>query len=89
MLLIITPLLGAVRNFVKYKQFKLLIFLRTPLIYCFLYLVLQTRNIWKILVLERWLMFIYKTSLSIYRNDYRSKKEKYKKKYNLIYKDHL
>ena len=85
MLLIVTPLLGAIRNFVKYKQFKPFIFLRTPIIYYFLYLVFQTRNIWKILVLERWLMFIYKTSISIYRNDYQLKKEKYKKKYNLKY----
>ncbi len=85
MLLIVTPFLGAIRNFVKYKQFKPFIFLRTPIIYCFLYLVFQSRNIWKILVLERWLMFIYKTSISIYRNDYQLKKEKYKKKYNLIY----
>ena len=85
MLLIVTPLLGAIRNFVKYKQFKPLVFLRTPIIYYFLYLVFQTRNIWKILVLERWLMFIYKTSISIYRNDYQLKKEKYKKKYNLKY----
>jgi hypothetical protein len=85
MLLIVTPLLGASRNFVKYKQFKPLVFFRTPIIYCFLYLILQTRNIWKILVLERWLMFIYKTSISVYRNDYQLKKEKYKKKYNLKY----
>ena len=85
MLLIVTPLLGASRNFVKYKQFKPLVFFRTPIIYCFLYLILQTRNIWKILVLERWLMFIYKTSISVYRNDYQLKKEKYKKKYNNKY----
>ena len=42
-------------------------------------------NIWKIIVLERWLMFVYKTSLSIYRNDYKNKKEKYIKKYKMKY----
>ena len=61
MLLLITPLMGALRNFSKYKNFKLLIFLRSPIIYFFLYLILQTNNIWKILIFERWFMFIFKT----------------------------
>ena len=89
MILIITPLLGSLRNFVKYKQFKPFIFIRTPILYFFLFVLLQTNNYWKIIVLERWLMFLYKTLISIYRNDYNTKKEKYKKKYNLIYKDRL
>jgi len=85
MLLVITPLLGSLRNFVKYKNFKPLIFIRTPIIYFFLYVILQTRNVWKIIVIERWLMSIYKTGVSIYRNDYINKKEKYIIKYNLKY----
>lgn len=89
MILIMTPLLGSLRNFVKYKQFKPFIFLRTPILYFFLFVILQTKNIWKIIVLERWLMFVYKTALSIYRDDYNTKKEKYKKKYDLIYKNRL
>ena len=85
----ITPLFGAIRNFVKYKQFNLLLFIRTPLLYFLLFIVLQTRNVWKIIVLERWLMFIYKTSKSLYNDDYNTKKEKYIKKYNLIYHNRL
>ena len=85
MLLLVTPLRGSLRNHVKYKDFKPIIFIRTPIIYFFLFLFLQTRNIWKIIVLERWLMFVYKTSLSIYRNDYKNKKEKYIEKYKMKY----
>ena len=85
MLFLITPLMGSLRNFTKYKNFKFLIFIRTPLIYIFLYLFLQTRNIWKILIYERWFMFIYKTLKSIINKDYIRKKEKYIKKYNLKY----
>ena len=85
MLFLITPILGSLRNHVKYKSFKPLLFIRTPIIYFFLFLFLQTRNIWKIIVLERWLMFVYKTSLSIYRNDYKNKKEKYIEKYKMKY----
>jgi len=85
MLFLITPILGSVRNHVKYKNFKPLIFIRTPIIYFFLFLFLQTRNIWKIIVLERWLMFVFKTILSIYNNDYKNKKEKYIQKYKMKY----
>ena len=35
MLLLVTPLLGSLRNHVKYKNFKPLIFIRTPIIYFF------------------------------------------------------
>lgn len=85
MLLLITPLMGALRNFSKYKNFKLLIFLRSPIIYFFLYLILQTNNIWKILIYERWFMFIFKTLKSIFNKDYIKKKDKYIRKYNLKY----
>ena len=85
MLFLITPILGSVRNHVKYKNFKPLLFIRTPIIYFFLFLFLQTRNIWKIIVLERWLMFVFKTGLSIYKNDYKNKKDKYIQKYKMKY----
>ena len=87
MILIVTPLLGTIRNFVKYKQFKPLLFIRTPVIYFLLFIILQTNNFWKIIVLERWLMFIYKTCLSLYRNDYHTRKTKYIQKYNLNYEN--
>lgn len=85
MILLITPILGSLRNFVKYKNFKPLIFIRTPVLYFFLFIILQTNNIWKIIVLERWFMFVFKTLKSIYRRDYITKKEKYIQKYNLKY----
>ena len=85
MILLITPILGSLRNFVKYKNFKPLIFIRTPVLYFFLFIILQTNNIWKIIVIERWVMFVFKTLKSIYRRDYITKKEKYILKYNLKY----
>jgi hypothetical protein len=85
MILLITPLLGSLRNFVKYKNFKPLIFIRTPVLYFFLFLIFQTNNIWKIIVLERWFMFVFKTLKSVFRRDYIIKKEKYIMKYNMKY----
>jgi hypothetical protein len=85
MILLITPILGSLRNFVKYKNFKPLIFIRTPVLYFFLFLIFQTNNIWKIIVLERWFMFVFKTLKSVYRRDYIIKKEKYIMKYNMKY----
>ncbi len=85
MIWLVTSLLGSIRNFVKYKQFKPLIFMRTPFIYCILFICLQTTNIWKILIFERWVMLIYKTIVSFLRKDYILKKEKYIQKYGLRY----
>ncbi len=83
----ITPIFGFIRNYIKYKQFKFLIFIRTPILYFFINLFLQNNNIWKILIYERWFFFIYKSIRSIINNDYQNKKEKYIKKYGLIYKN--
>lgn len=85
LLYLITPGLGTLRNYVKYKQLSVYMFLRTPITYLFIKYITNTNNIWKILMYERWYFFIYKTILSIYNDDYNSKKEKYIKKYNLDY----
>ena len=85
MLWLITPILGAFRNYVKYKQFKFYVFLRTPILYIFIFLLIQETNIWKILILERWFLLLYKSFLSYYRKDYIQKKEKYILKYGLVY----
>ena len=87
MLWLVTPILGSIKNYVKYKQFKVLIFLRTPLLYIFIFLLIQETNIWKLLILERWFLLLYKSILSLYRNDYINKKEKYIQKYGLKYID--
>lgn len=80
-----TAILGSLKNYVKYKKFNILLFLRTPLCIFFIQLLLQTNNIWKVLIFERWLMFIFKTLRSLYRNDYYVKREKYISKYNIQY----
>jgi len=80
-----TALLGSLKNFVKYKKFNIFLFLRTPLCIFFIQLLLKTNNIWKVLIYERWFMFIFKTLRSLYRNDYYNKREKYIIKYNMRY----
>lgn len=85
----ITPILGAIRNYSKYKQFKLTLFIRTPITYFLIYNLLkiyyQKNIILYILILERWYFLIYKTLISIFNDDYNIKKKKYIKKYNLKY----
>mgnify|MGYP001210195349 FL=1 len=83
----ITPIFGFIKNYIKYKKFKFLVFIRTPILYFFINLFLQNNNIWKILIYERWFFFIYKSIRSIIKNDYKNKKDKYIKKYGLIYKN--
>jgi hypothetical protein len=85
LLYLITPLLGTLKNYVKYKQLKPLLFIRTPITYFMIHLFLRQNNPWKIITFERWLFFIYKSFLSIYNDDYNIKKQKYIKKYNLKY----
>jgi len=84
-LYIITPLLGSLKNYVKYKRFNILIFIRSFYVYLILKLATQTNNIYLILILERWFFFIFKIIRSIYRNDYIRNRTKYETKYKLIY----
>ncbi len=77
--------MGSLKNYVKYKQFNILNFLRTPVIYLLFQLISQTNDYWKILILERWFFFIFKIIRSLWRNDYIKNKEKYKIKYKLKY----
>jgi len=86
-LYLVTPLLGSLKNYVKYKRFNIIVFIRTFYIYLTLHLLLQTKNKWMILILERWFFFAFKIIRSVYRNDYESKKQKYIKKYNLTYQN--
>ena len=85
LLYLVTPLLGSLRNYIKYKQIKLFMFLRTPITYLFINILFQKNNIWKTIVFERWFFFIYKSLLSLYNDDYNQKKEKYIVKYKLKY----
>ena len=81
----ITPFLGCLRNYIKYKKIEFLIFLRTPMTYFFINLIFSPSNVYKTLMYERWFFFLYKSFLSLYNNDYYRKKDKYIKKYGLKY----
>ena len=85
LLYLITPFLGLLRNYIKYKQLKIFVFLRTPLLYFYINILFKTNTIWKTMMFERWFFFIYKSLLSLYNDDYNKKKEKYIKKYGLKY----
>lgn len=84
-LYLITPILGSLKNYVKYKRFNILVFLRTLYIYSILKIAIQTDNKWIILMLERWFFFLFKIIRSIINDDYNNKKQKYIEKYRLIY----
>ena len=85
----ITPILGLLRNFIKYKQLNYILFFRSPLIYyCINYscnIIQYNNTIYETLIYERWIMFIIKSIISLYKNDYNSNKLKYMKKYNIKY----
>ena len=87
-LYLVTPILGSLKNYIKYKNFNTLVFLRTLYIYLVLHLSIQTNNTWMILMIERWFFFVFKIIRSIYRNDYIRNREKYETKYKLIYPIH-
>jgi len=88
-LYLITPILGFLRNYIKYKQCNVKKFIRTPIAYLFFHFVfslLGYRNIvWRTLIFERWYFFIDKSFMSWWKNDYIINKEKYKIKYGLQY----
>ena len=84
-LYLVTPFLGSLKNYVKYKRFNILIFIRTFYIYFILKLFIQTNNNWLILMLERWFFFLFKIIRSIIRNDYQKNRNKYINKYGIKY----
>lgn len=91
-LYLVTPNLGLLRNYIKYKTLKLTTYLRTPLLYLIIHfwlLLVGHRNIiYKTIIYERWYWFLYKSLKSYIKDDYNIKKEKYKIKYKLVkYKD--
>ena len=89
LLYLITPNLGLLRNYIKYKKLSLTTYLRTPAIYFLLhtwFLLLGHRNImYKVMIYERWYWFLYKSLKSYINDDYNTKKEKYKTKYKIKY----
>lgn len=89
-LFFVTPILGAFRNYIKYKQFNTLLFIRSPLISFLIYKIIPLNNnnskVLISLIAERWVMLSYKSIYSFVYDDYNVKKDKYMKKYNLEYK---
>ena len=87
--LLIIPVLGALKNYVKYKRISVLLFLRTPFIYTFIYSYLRLfkykNKIILTIVNERIFMFIYKIIYSLLTDSYHKNKLKYIKKYNILY----
>ena len=87
--LMIIPVLGALKNYVKYKRVSLLLFLRTPVIYTIIYTHLRILNyknkISLTIIYERIFMFIYKIIYSLLTDSYHKNKLKYIKKYNILY----
>ncbi len=87
--LLIIPSLGALKNYVKYKKLSVLLFLRTPVIYSFIYTYLKLLNYKNKVILtivnERIFMFFYKIIYSLLTDSYHKNKLKYIKKYNILY----
>ena len=82
---LITPTLGFMKNYIKYKKIEPLIFLRTPLIYFLLKNIFLNASPYQLLIYERWFFFIYKIIRSYVNDDYHLRKKKYQIKYNLKY----
>lgn len=85
----VTPTLGFLRNYIKYKQCNIKTFIRTPIVYFFLhslFCLMGYRNVvWRTLIVERWYFFVEKSLISMWNNDYVKNKDKYIKKYGLRY----
>lgn len=85
----VTPVLGALRNYAKYRTFNPVLFVRTPVLSGVIYVVLSqsgqtgqtgqtvTNAILLAAISERWVLLAYKMSLSFYYDDFRLKKAKY------------
>tara|TARA_B100001057_G_C22494981_1_gene811723 strand:- start:84 stop:392 length:309 start_codon:yes stop_codon:yes gene_type:complete len=87
--LLIIPILGAAKNYVKYKRVSFLLFLRTPIIYSifytFLWIYKYENKISLTIINERIFMFLYKIIYSLLTDTYHKNKLKYIKKYNILY----
>ena len=91
LILVLIPIFGAVKNIIKRKTFNIFIFLRTFVIYFFIYLIsryfceyqfkINLFDCMLISLLERYVMFIHKINYSFITNNYEKKKLKYYKKY--------
>ena len=84
----IIAVLGLIKNYVKYKKCKFSLFMRTPIICIFIYQIIRDKidnPILFTIIAERCIMLIIKIFKSLYDDDYNVKKQKYIKKYGLVY----
>ena len=92
-LIFVTPILGLLRNYIKYKKIDRKLFLRTPIISFIIYTIFLVNNLTEdkyfyiSLISERCVLLVYNGLYYLYNNYYIKKKEKYKKKHNIIYED--
>jgi predicted neutral ceramidase superfamily lipid hydrolase len=87
--LLIIPVLGALKNYVKYKRVSFLLFMRTPILYLifysYLWLLKYKNKVSLTIINERVFMFLYKIFYSLLTDSYHKNKLKYIKKYNILY----
>ena len=80
----VTPTLGMLRNYIKYKQLYIRTYLRTLLVYVFFHMWFCLNGyrdiVFRTLIYERWFWFIYKSWISYRNDDYNKKKQKHIKK---------
>ena len=88
--LIAIPVLGCLKNYVKYKRICPILFMRTPCLYLLIHFYLTLfkyqNRICLTIINERIFMFLYKIIMSLWNDNYNIKKLKYQKKYALKYK---
>ncbi len=88
-LLLITPTLGFIKNYTKYKLCDINKYIRSYVIYGYIYILLRRFNnynvIYRTIIYERWFMFIYKIIRDILNDTYNKNRDKYIIKYKLKY----
>ena len=88
---LVIPILGLLKNYVKYKKINFFLFLRTPFLNYLFFMFLQllrcntNKNLLLAIIYERSTLFIYKIINSFMKDTYNLRKDKYKIKYNLTY----
>lgn len=85
LLFFITAILGALKNYTKYKDFQPLLFIRTPLMLLALRALAPGVHLGWLMIVERWILLFYKTVQAWINDDYHSKRVKYQKKYGIKY----
>ena len=87
----VTPILGAFRNYSKYKTLDYVLFMRSPLVCSMIYIFYSyifgsnLQILFASAITERWILLGYKGFKSYINNDYMAKKDKYIQKHGFKY----